>query len=444
MYKNLVKVSAVLLVCMFGFCACSTQTSNDCTKNAEENATNANQFPDGTEIDSWFKNIETPSLSSLGKKIVVSNLVPNNSSDDVVAQNTKNIQQAIDDASSKDGGVIYISGNTYYSGALFFKPKVNLYIEEGATLKGTDEISFYPVQETRIEGQTCQYYSAFINADKCDNFTIAGKGEIDGNGHKAWKHFWQRRVWNPDCTNKDEQRARLLYISNSNNVNISEVTLNNSMYWTAHIYKCDHIKFVNAKLISQLDEKPASTDCLDIDACTNVLVKNCYMHVNDDAVVMKGGKGAWADEDPTNGTNENIIVEDCRFGYCASIMTCGSESVHNKNIILRNCTVDNADKIFRLKFRADTPSNYEYMTVENITGTAKNFLYVGPYFQFMDLGGRTDKPISLGDHLTMRNCKLDVETYYHVEINDDLYLLTNFNVNNNDIKYKDIGNEALK
>lgn len=185
MYKNLVKVSAVLLVCMFGFCACSTQTSNDCTKNAEENATNANQFPDGTEIDSWFKNIETPSLSSLGKKIVVSNLVPNNSSDDVVAQNTKNIQQAIDDASSKDGGVIYISGNTYYSGALFFKPKVNLYIEEGATLKGTDEISFYPVQETRIEGQTCQYYSAFINADKCDNFTIAGKGEIDGNGHKA-------------------------------------------------------------------------------------------------------------------------------------------------------------------------------------------------------------------------------------------------------------------
>lgn len=67
--------------------------------------------------------------------------------------------------------------------------------------------------------------------------------------------------------------------------------MKDSHYWTAHIYKCDHVKFIDSQLISQLDEKPASTDCLDIDACTNVLVKNCYMHVNDDAVVLKGGKG---------------------------------------------------------------------------------------------------------------------------------------------------------
>ena len=131
------------------------------------------------------------------------------------------------------------------------------------------------------------------------------------------------------------------------------------------------------------------------------------------------------------------------FGYCASIMTAGSESVHNKNIILRNCTIDHPDKLFRLKFRADTPSIYEYMTVENITGTANNFLYIGPYYQFMDLQGRTDKPISIGDRITIRNCKLDVDTYYHVEIHDDEYLLKNFYFKNNDIIYKEIGNENL-
>ena len=27
-----------------------------------------------------------------------------------------------------------------------------------------------PVVETRIEGETCKYFSAFINADKCDGF----------------------------------------------------------------------------------------------------------------------------------------------------------------------------------------------------------------------------------------------------------------------------------
>ena len=121
----------------------------------------------------------------MGQKLAVPNLIPNNSSDDAITQNTQNIQQAIDNASNNGGGVIYISGNTYYIGALFFKPNVNLYIEEGASLKGSEDVYFYPIVETRIEGQTCQYYSALINADKCDNFKIAGKGTIDGNGHKA-------------------------------------------------------------------------------------------------------------------------------------------------------------------------------------------------------------------------------------------------------------------
>lgn len=185
MSKNLLKISFILLFCMFTFCACNMQTTNDCTKNAQENATGANQFPDGSTIDPWFQNNEAVSLVSMGQKLVVPNLVANNLSDEVITQNTQSIQQTIDGATNNGGGVIYISGGTYSIGALFFKPNVNLYIEEGSSLKGSEDIYFYPIVETRIEGQTCQYYSALINADGCDNFKIAGKGEIDGNGHKA-------------------------------------------------------------------------------------------------------------------------------------------------------------------------------------------------------------------------------------------------------------------
>ena len=185
MFKNLLKVSAVLLVCVCALCACTMQTTNDCTKNAEENATDPNQFPDGSPIDSWFKNSETVTLASMGQKLVPPNLVANNISDEIITQNTQSIQQTIDNATNNGGGVIYISGGTYSIGALFFKPNVNLYIEEGSSLKGSEDIYFYPLVETRIEGQTVLYYSALINADKCDNFKIAGKGAIDGNGHKA-------------------------------------------------------------------------------------------------------------------------------------------------------------------------------------------------------------------------------------------------------------------
>ena len=45
---------------------------------------------------------------------------------------TEKIQAVIDQASSKGGGVIIIPKGTYLSGALFFKPKTHLYLEEGA------------------------------------------------------------------------------------------------------------------------------------------------------------------------------------------------------------------------------------------------------------------------------------------------------------------------
>lgn len=59
------------------------------------------------------------------------------------------------------------------------------------------------------------------------------------------------------------------------------------------------------------------------------------MEVNDDSVVLKGGKGPWADSQPENGSNERILVEDCVYGFCHGCLTCGSESVHNRNLIMR-------------------------------------------------------------------------------------------------------------
>ena len=111
-----------------------------------------------------------------------------------------------------------------------------------AVLKGSDDISNFPVIETRMEGQNLKYFSALINVDKVDGFTLSGKGKVDGNGERYWKSFWLRRSVIPKCTNMDELRPRLLHISHSNNVQVSDVRLVNSPFWTTHIYKCDSVK----------------------------------------------------------------------------------------------------------------------------------------------------------------------------------------------------------
>lgn len=387
-------------------------------------------FPDGTPIPDWFEKNDLVAIEELGKKFIITDYGVVN--DSTIIQTEK--IQAVIDIAAQDGGVVIIPKGTYLSGSLFFKPKTHLHIEEGAILKGSDDISHFPITMTRMEGQTLKYFSALVNADGVDGFTLSGKGTIDGNGLRYWRSFWLRREFNPQCTNLDEMRPRLLYISNCNEVQISGVHLINSPFWTTHLYKCKNVKLLNLHIFSP--EKPVkapSTDAVDIDACTNVLIKNCYMSVNDDAVALKGGKGPWADKDPDNGGNYNIIIEDCEYGFCHGALTFGSESIHDRNIILRRCTIKRANRLLWLKMRPDTPQNYEYVLIEDIKGDADHFIYIKPWTQFFDLKDRKDIPKSYSGNITMKNINFECKSFFSVERSDQ-YELKNFNFENLTIK----------
>lgn len=380
-------------------------------------------FPDGTPIDEWFYNTDIPKLSDLGKPYVLTDY---QIYDDGKVY-TNEIQKLIDSAAEQGGGVIVVPAGTYITGALRFAQGVHLYISEGGILMGSDDICDYPLCETRIEGETCKYFAALINVDGVDGFTMVGPGTIDGNGLKSWKAFWLRRAWNPQCTNKDEQRPRLIYISNCSNVLVAGLHLQNSHFWTNHIYKSNHVKYINCHIYSPAEPVRApSTDAIDLDVCTDVLIKNCYMEVNDDAVVLKGGKGPWADESKENGSNERIVIEDCEYGFCHGCLTLGSESIHNRNIIMRRIKVSKANNLLWLKMRPDTPQHYEYILIEDIEGSVMNFLNINPWKQFFDLKGRTDMPPSIAEHITMRNCSCRCKTCYNVTQKEDQYLLSDF------------------
>ena len=391
------------------------------------------KFPDGTPIPDWFRQNEIVNIKTLGTPY---NLADYGVVNDSTFLQTEKIQAVIDRASQNGGGVIIIPKGTYLSGSIFFKPNTHLYMEEDAVLKGSDDISNFPIVATRIEGQSLKYFAALVNADKVDGFTISGKGTINGNGLRYWKSFWLRRQVIPKCTNMDELRPRLLYISNSNDVQISGISLMNSPFWTTHIYRCNHIKLLNLHIFApSAPVKAPSSDAVDIDVCSNVLIKNCYMSVNDDAVALKGGKGPWADQDSGNGGNSNIIIEDCVYGFCHGGLTCGSESIHNRNIILRRCKISNASRLLWLKMRPDTPQHYEYILIEDITGDAKSFLVIKPWSQFFDLKGRKDMPVSHANNITMRNIDLDCNIFFDVNKSDQ-YQLKDFTFENLNIKAK--------
>jgi len=402
-----------------------------------------NVFPDGTKIPAWFNDASKVKLENLGKQYVITDYGVQK--DSTIIQ-TVAIQKIIDKASENGGGVVIIPKGVFLSGALFFKPKTHLHVSEGGVLKGSDDISNYPIMPSRMEGQNLDYFPALVNAYGVNGFTISGKGTINGNGYKYYEAFWERRKVNPKCTNLEVSRPRLVFVWNSNDVQFQDVKLINSGFWTNHFYKCKNVKLIDLYIFSPHEKvKAPSTDAIDIDVCSNFLVKGCYMSVNDDAIALKGGKGPWADTEAGNGENTNIIIEDCTYGFSHSALTNGSESIHNRNVIMRNCSVTDVSRVLWLKMRPDTPQKYEYILVENIKGTAKKGLVVFQWNQFFDMKGRKDTPASYGQNVTLRNIDLKCDKFYEVQKDPNIFL-TNFAFENLNIESKnaEIDKTAIK
>lgn len=405
----------VLLLLLFVFCRLHAQ---------------GDTWPDGTPVDKWFNDKAKINIDTLGQKYVITEHGVKN--DSMLIQ-TSAIQRVIDMVADKGGGVVVVPSGTFVSGALFFRSGTHLHLEQGAVLKGSDRIKHFPIRKTRMEGQTLQYFSALINADSVDGFTITGGGTIDGNGHSYWEEFWIRRRYNADCTNLEAMRPRLVYISNSANVTVQDVRLINSPFWTNHLYKCHHVRYIDCHIYAPTENvyplEPGrgapSSDAIDIDVCHDVLIHGCYMHVNDDAVVLKGGKGTWADKNPDNGSNMNILIENCRYSKVHGCLTLGSESLYDRNIILRNCHADNANRVLWLKMRPDTPQHYEFVTVDNITGCCGSFVVVRPWTQFFKPEERADMPLSCCNDIVLRNIKMDCGNFFDIG-RSDKYVLKNF------------------
>lgn len=400
---NTILFAAILLLIHFASCQTSVNKS-------------LKYFPDGSEIPTWFTDTSKINPDTLGVQLLITDF---GAVGDAKTLNTEAIQKTIDEAAAKDGGVVIIPEGTFLTGALFFKPGTHLHVSEGAMLLGSDDISNFPIMPSRMEGQSIDYFPAVVNAYGVNGFTITGKGTIDGNGLKYWEAFWQRRAENPQCTNLEVSRPRLIFIQKSNNVQIQDVKLQNSGFWTTHLYRCSQVKILDVHIFSPAEPvKAPSTDAIDLDVCSNIVINGCYMEVNDDAVAIKGGKGPKADTDPNNGSNMNIIVQNCTFGFCHSAVTCGSEAIHNRNIIFRNCKVDGPSRVLWLKNRPDTPQLYEYILVENITGKADRLVFAKPWKQFFDLQGRETPPLSISDHVTFRNIELECKIFADIDVSE--------------------------
>lgn len=321
--------------------------------------------------------------------------------------NTRAIQAVIDHLAERGGGTVIVPSGVFVSGALFLKPRVDLYLAKGAVLKCTTQMDNFPPRRTRIEGHFEEKFTpALINARDCHGLKITGQGTLDGAGRPIWNLFWKLRNAHPDPNNFPNigiARARLALIENCKDVTIEGVTFKDSQFWNLHLYRCENVVVRQARFVVPDDYPQApSSDGIDLDSCRNVTVEGCYFSVTDDCIAAKGSKGPLALTDSDSPPVEHIRVRRCHFRRGHQAVTCGSEATIVRDLVVEDCRVTGAMNVMMLKLRPDTPQLYEDIHFRNIRldhpeGT---ILLIEPWSQYRDLKG-AEPPRS-----TVRNISL--------------------------------------
>lgn len=319
--------------------------------------------------------------------------------------NSKAIQAVIDACAQNGGGTVMIPKGIFLSGALFLKPGVNLELQEGAVLRGSQDINDYPKITTRIEGHFEPWRAALLNGDHVDGLRITGPGTLDGNGEPFWKEFYSRRKADPKTTNLSVERPRLTFIRDSKDVTISGITFLNSGFWNLHLYRCQQVLVQNCRFQAPSGAVPndhaPSSDGIDIDSSQDITVSHCSFSVGDDDIALKGSKGPFAMQDQDSPPVERIHIYDCVFEAGGGIVTCGSEATLVRDVDIKRCTTK-GPTVLRLKLRPDTPQQYENISIEDITMEGGAIFKVLPWTQYFDLKGQAP-PKALVQNITITN-----------------------------------------
>src|SRR4051794_19068160 len=78
---------------------------------------------------------------------------------DGIAVDTRAINSAVEKCATAGGGTVYVPPGTYLSGTVRLRDNITLWLDSGATLRGTRDLSAY---QTAVEGQV--WYDALVLA----------------------------------------------------------------------------------------------------------------------------------------------------------------------------------------------------------------------------------------------------------------------------------------
>lgn len=296
-------------------------------------------------------------------------------------KSTQAIRAAIDDCASQGGGTVIVPKGRWLTGAVTFKSRINLFLEEGAELEFSANLEEYlPVVLTRFQGIEFYNYSPLIYGKDLERVAITGTGKLIGNGERRedWtgpgdfetarqKLFLLSRqgVSVAERVFGDKQsglRPSFIQFVSTKDVLLDGVTIENGPFWTVHPLYVENFTARNL----HIETWSANTDGIALDSTKNVTIENCFFSTGDDAISIKSG----IDEDGrrVNKPTEHVRINNITVVRGSSGVSIGSEmSGGVRDVEIRDSHFENTRHGFRLKTTESRGGFIEDVLVENIT-----------------------------------------------------------------------------
>ena len=291
---------------------------------------------------------------------------------DFVITDYPTIDKAIEACASAGGGRVVVPPGDHLTDPIRLRSRVELHLQEGATLRFTQDPSRYPVVLTRWEGVELMNYSPLVYAFECEDVAVTGKGTLDGQADD--QHWWPWKGVTSgrrdDITRNQEEPAPQVADRNRlfqqgqdgvpvaervfgpghflrpsfiepyrcKNVLIEGVTIRNAPFWVMHPTLSTN---VTVRGVTVNSHGPNNDGC-DPESCRGVLIEDCVFDTGDDCIALKSGRNA--DGRRVNVPVEDVVIRRCRMAAGHGGITIGSEvSGGARNVFAENCRLDSPD-----------------------------------------------------------------------------------------------------
>ena len=229
---------------------------------------------------------------------------------DGVTINTRAIQATIDACAAAGGGVVSFTKGDYVTGTIVLKSGVMLDIAKGARLLGSLDLGDYPDHIARrptVMDSHMGTKQSLIFAEGVERIGIRGHGEIDFRGSQ--KNFPGKQT-----IAATPGRPFGMRILDSRQVVVEDITLKNSACWMQNYLNCEDLIFQRMQVINHAN---FNNDGIDIDGCRRVIIRDCFINSEDDALCFKG-----ASLRPT----EEVLIEKSSFFSTCNALKIGTDT----------------------------------------------------------------------------------------------------------------------